>query len=147
MIFAWSGELSLLFMHPVDAGLFLVMCDTHCLGISGTLTLLVGRTSEPYIEDREHSCQYMASPQNDPLELLLQKREHAHVCSYCEIIFLVMCDTHCLGISGTLTLLVGRTLLRFSVKFNFDWEASGKWLSYIFFRSPSTIEYHYFRWQ
>jgi len=44
---------------------------------------------EPYIEDREHSCQYiMSSPQNDPLELLLQKREHAHVCSYCEIIFL-----------------------------------------------------------
>lgn len=43
---------------------------------------------EPYIEDREHSCQYMISPQNDPLELLLQKREHAHVCSYCEIIFL-----------------------------------------------------------
>lgn len=43
---------------------------------------------EPYIDDREHSCQFMASPQTDPLELLLQKREHAHMCGYCEIIFL-----------------------------------------------------------
>lgn len=43
---------------------------------------------EPIVEDREHSCQYIPSPQSDPLQLLLQKREHAHVCGYCEIIFL-----------------------------------------------------------